>query len=136
MKQYKINIDLTNGDRVEAKSVGENQADALGRIIKQPQFVKFINESNSEIDKVEIIPIGEAAPISPEDYALQYDKENDRYIVADRKNLVMVTFAKGRYNDTAKVTDLNKNEITDALRMATILREIGEYVTQYHKELV
>ena len=133
MKRYKIEITLSNGDKVEAKSIGENQADALTRLKDSAQFIDFVGDNI--IDKVDIAYIEDVEPIDPDNYALQKVSEEE-YIVADRKNLVTVTFQKGMYNETSKARDLNTTPITDPMRMATILRGIGDYMAEHHPELL
>lgn len=134
MNKYQIIITLATGDRVEAKSVGDTEEEAIARLEAAEQFQDFIK--NTPIKDLQITLLGTAAPINPDNYILQESNERPGYyVVTDKVNNVVIIFAKGRFNDTAKITpifDLPR-EPMDA---ATILREIGEYLTIYHKEVL
>lgn len=59
----------------------------------------------------------------------------DWWCLTDTRNLVVIKFREKHFNDTQKVTLLNDIE-PDPLKLARILREMGEWLYENHKELV
>ena len=133
MKRYKIIIILENGDRVEAKSVGEDQIDALDRLIATEQYKNFVGDN--KVLSYDVTFLENADTVNPDNYAMQTSATRPGWwVVTDRKNNVVVQFEQGRFNETAKVTPLYDFP-KEPIGVATILREIGEYVALYHAEL-
>ena len=134
MNRYKILITLENGNRVDAKAIGENQADALERLIATEQFQQFA--AGSPIVKTDIRFSGKAVPVSPDNYLLQESKERSGWwVVTDTKNNIVIQFEEHRFNETAHITPLYDLP-REPVGTATLLREIGEYLALYHKELL
>lgn len=134
MNRYLITIILANGDRVEAKSVGESQEDAIKRLEETQQFTDFV--ADNEIVSIDISFLGEVKPVQPERYVLQKSRTRENaWVVTDTVNNVVVVFEEGRYNETARITPLYDFP-EEPVGTATILREIGEYLAEYHKELI
>ena len=134
MNQYSITIILSNGNKVESKSVGENQEEALDKLMKLDKFVEFVGDA--EIVKVDILPLGTVISVNPDNYILQESKEKqNHYVVTDKVNNVVVVFERGKYNETAKITPLYDFP-KEPIGIATILKDIGEYLALYHKEIV
>lgn len=134
MNRYSINIVLSDGDKIEAKSVGKSHEDAIERLQENEQFIEFVGDR--KISKVDISFLEKATPINPDDYILQ--KSNEVYnlwIVTDKRNNVVVKFTEKQYNDTAVVVPLYDTDKPTG-DIATIIREIGEYIALYHSELV
>lgn len=133
MKRYKIIIILENGDRVEAKSVGEDQIDALDRLIATEQYKNFVGDN--KVLSYDVTFLENADTVDPDNYVMQTSTTRPGWwVVTDRKNNVVVQFEQGRFNETAKVTPLYDFP-KEPIGVATILREIGEYVALYHAEL-
>jgi hypothetical protein len=63
------------------------------------------------------------------------DKEN-YYFVTDQDNEIVIEFQKGKFNETQKITELNNFNPNDFMKIARIMREIGEYLYQEHQELL
>lgn len=57
------------------------------------------------------------------------------WVLTDTKNMVVVTFIEHRFNDTQKVTMLNDITTPDALSLARIMREMGDYMRANHEEI-
>lgn len=134
MKTYKINIKLKNGNEIHSSVVARNQADAMRRLEKNPEFVDFIGDS--EISSVSIDPVP-IKPLDNERFAVTtIDNKPGWYVIADLDNLLRVEFKKGRYNETNSVSAIGQGKELTALQAATALREIGEYLYNNFKELV
>lgn len=134
MKRYKIEIKLTDGRNITANVVGRNKVDAIGRLEKTPQFVNFVGKS--EIDKIDIDPI----PIEPIDNrrfsVTTIDNKPGWYIVVDLDHMLKIEFKKGMYDETARIVPFDRGRQPEALEIATVLREAGEFLHQYFEELL
>lgn len=104
MKSFKIIVILNDGDQVVSNVAAENQAAAVDRLKNTPQFIEFVGIR--KIDKIEIAPASEYSPADPKDYVLQKSEKPGHWVVADKKNNLVVVFAEGRYSETAKITFL------------------------------
>lgn len=134
MKRYKIEIKLTDGRNITANVVGRNQADAIGRLEKTPQFLNYVGKS--EIDKIDIDPI----PIEPIDNrrfsVTTIDNKPGWYIVVDLDHMLKIEFKKGMYNETQRIVPFDRGRQPEALEIATVLREAGEFLHQFFEELL
>lgn len=134
MNRYSIIITLAGGDRVEAKSVGTTQDDALSRLMATEQFQTFV--AGREITNTEIAFLETVETVSPDNYVLQESTTREGwYVVTDKVNNVVIQFAKGRYNETAHITPLFDFP-KEPVGTATILREIGEFLATYHEDII
>lgn len=134
MKRYEVEISFVNGDRVQARTEARNKNDAIRRIKATKQFIEFQAQAGDIVTEyVEEIPI-ETIDNSRFVVTNVANKEG-WYVVADLENRIKVEFKKGHYNDMQKVSYFGKGEI-DALQSATALREIGEYMYEFFKELI
>lgn len=50
------------------------------------------------------------------------------YVLTDTKNLVVIKFKEHYYNETQKVSILDEQNFMNAQNIATVLREMGEYM--------
>lgn len=134
MKRYQINIELTNGDKLNARVVGRNQSDALRRMEQTDAFVDFIG--NHDIKTIDIKPIP-IEPIDNERFAVTtIDNKPGWYVVADLDNRIKVEFKKGMYNDTQRILPIGEGKPLTAQEQATALREIGEFMFDNFNELI
>ena len=134
MKRYSIVINLTNGDKVDAKVVGENQADAVSRLIctnKFKEFTKGTDVKNINISFIEDVK----NTIKKSNYVLQKSKDTGWWVVTDKINKIVVKFRQNEFNSTAFVTPLYDLP-EESVEVATILREIGEFLATYHKDII
>lgn len=58
------------------------------------------------------------------------------FLVTDQDNGIIIQFQKGKFNETQKITELNDLNPNDFMKIARIMREIGEYLQQNNKELL
>jgi len=134
MNRYLFTITLTDGRRVEARAIGETSRQALEALKANKQFRDCVGDSS--IDNVNGTFEGEVEPVAEDCCVLQESREKpDHYVVTHLATKIVVIFAKGGYNETARVVPL-KDEPGRPLEEATALREIGEFLALYHKDLL
>lgn len=72
-----------------------------------------------------------------ERFILQPSAEKPNYfLITDQDNGIIIEFQKGKFNETQKITELNDLNPNDFMKIARIMREIGEYIFQEHKHLI
>lgn len=134
MQQYHIRFFLTNKDSIDAKSVAGSLEDAVDNILATDQAKDFIGEN--DIDSIQLIGVEPAEPVSTERFILQKSKNPGYWVITDKQNNIVCKFLEHYYNSEHTLTDINDNPITDALTVATALREMGEYLSKKHSELI
>jgi transcriptional regulator with XRE-family HTH domain len=66
-------------------------------------------------------------------YLLQKSKRSGYFVVTDISHQVVCLFEAGNFNENQRFTFLNdNNNFSD---MATILRELGEWLFKYHRDI-
>lgn len=134
MNRYLFTITLTDGRRVEARAIGETSRQALKALKANRQFHDYIGDSS--IDSVNATFEDEVEPVAEDCCVLQESREKpNHYVVTHLATKIVVIFAKGGYNETARVVPL-KDEPGRPLEEATALREIGEFLALYHNDLL
>lgn len=136
MKKYNINITLTDGREVRSSVVARNQSDALARLQSTPQYIDFLAENDATIESVCIEPVEIKSIDNSRFYVTNIKNKEGWYVVADLENRIKVEFKKGHYNDMQKVETFKESKEPDALKIATALREIGEFMNNYFKDLI
>lgn len=63
---------------------------------------------------------------------------HNQWVLTDVENKVVLRFNRGEYNQKQKVTFLEDNPALNhtPLELARILREMGEWIYNNHKELI
>ena len=133
MKSYKVNIRLKNGDETHARVTARNKADALRRVLATPEYRSFA--ANSELDTYTIEPIAIQSVDNSRFVVTTIDNKQGWYVCADLDSRIRVEWKKGRYNDTNRATPIEGVE-PDPLKLATALREIGQFLFDNFNELV
>ena len=133
MKRFLVKITLSGGYQANIRVTAENADSAIRRIENQPEFLNFVGDR--EILKVEFeeIPI---VPISPDNYLLQPSATKGWWVVTDIRRNIVVKFHEGDFNNTQQNTILFDDATMNELEYATAMREIGEYMHQYHKDKI
>ena len=132
MKRYYIEITFTDGNVVQARTLGRNKNDALKRVKETDQYKSFAVSAIKSIN-IEAIPI---ASIDNERFAVtNITNKEGWYVVVDLDNRVKIEFKKGKFNETQQVQYYGK-ETPDPLTIATALREIGEFMQSKFSELI
>lgn len=135
MNQYKVRIILSNNEEVDAKVAANSEEQAVKRLVNTEQFKQFAG--NAKVKDVLITLLGEYKEVeNTARFVFGESKEKPNwFVVTDTTSMFVVRFEKGKYNETAVITPLNDN-IKSALEAATVLREIGEYLSKYHPEVL
>ena len=138
MARFKIDIVLTDGREINSTVTADNQAAALERLMSTPQFVDFVADSEQgeavSVENISISPVDEV-PIDPTRYKLQASDEAGWYVVTDTENLFIVRFQEHRYNETAQIKQIQDFPL-DAQKVATLLREVGEWLAEHHRDKI
>lgn len=132
--RYRIEITFVSGDRIEARVEARNKKDAMRRLMDAEAFKNFASQCGDVLTS-SIEQEGREESIDESRFVVTSMHGKDGwYVVADLENRIKVEFKKGHYNDMQKVTCFG--ECADALKEATALREIGEFMFNNFKELI
>lgn len=136
MNTYKVNIKLENGDEVQARSVGCTPDEAVNRILESQQFRDFKGQMKIESIHYDLEQGVDLLFLNPTRYDFQPSKEREGwYVVTDKKDLVVVIFEKGRFNETQRITRLD-DTLPDPLTATSGLKAIADYLRIYHSEVL
>lgn len=136
MNTYRVNIRLENGDEVKARSVGYTPQEAEKRVIESTQFQEFRNGLKIQSIYTKLEQATTTIQVNATRYDFQPSKEQEGwYVVTDKKDLVVVIFEKGRFNETQRITRLD-DTLPDPLTAASGLRAIADYLKVYHPEVL
>ena len=136
MNTYRIKIRLENGDEVNARSVGYTEQEAEKRVIESTQFQEFRNGLNIQSIHTELEQASTTIQVDATRYDFQPSKERDDwYVVTDKKDMVVVIFEKGKFNETHRITRLD-DTLPDPLTAASGLKAIADYLRIYHPEVL
>ena len=133
-----VRLDLNN---IEAAS----QDDAIGKIpaileradkLGHPLIEAIKADSPEPVPtKIDIKPVAAPLPVREGRFLLQCSADRKGWVVTDKDYGVVVTFRNHRFNATKKITFLNDIP-TDHLVTARILREMGDWLTEHHKDKI
>ena len=136
MNTYKVNIKLENGDEVQARSVGRTPDEAVNRVLESQQFKEFKGWMKIESIHYELEQAGTSVQVDATRYDFQPSKEReDWYVVTDKKDMVVVIFEKGKFNETQRITRLD-DTLPDPLTADSGLKAIADYLHIYHPEVL
>jgi len=147
MPYYLIQLTYTlqNGDEVRLdwnNIEAKDQADAIGKVPEllgraekwgHPMIEAVKADSPNPVPtKIDIKPVPAPPKVREGRFLLQGSEDRKGWVVTDLDYGVVVQFRNHRFNDTQKITFLN-DEPTDHLVRARILREIGDWLGEHHK---
>lgn len=136
MNTYRVNIRLENGDEVQARSVGRTPQEAVNQVLESQQFKEFKGWMKIESIHYELEQAGTSVQVDATRYDFQPSKEReDWYVVTDKKDMVVVIFEKGKFNETQRITRLD-DTLPDPLTAASGLKAIADYLRIYHPEVL
>ena len=136
MNTYKVNIKLENGDEVQARSVGRTPNEAVNRVLESQQFKDFKGWMKIESIQYELEQAGTLVQVDTTRYDFQPSKEREGwYVVTDKKDMVVVIFEKGKFNETQRITRLD-DTLPDPLTAASGLKAIADYLQIHHPEVL
>lgn len=136
MNTYRIKIRLENGDEIEARSVGNTPQEAEVKVLGNVEFRKFAGDLKIESMYTQLEQANTTIHVDATRYDFRPSQERDGwYVVTDKKDLVVVIFEKGRFNETHRITRLD-DTLPDSLTAASGLRAIADYLKVYHPEVL
>ena len=152
MPYFKISLtyDVAGGDEVTLEinnMEAKNQADALDKVPQlleridqlkgQPQIEAIKASSpNPEPKKIDIVPVPAPPPVREGRFLLQpSSKIKNGWVCTDLDYKVVVTFTEHQFNETRKITFL-EDAPSDYLERARVMREIGDWLSENHNELL
>lgn len=69
-------------------------------------------------------------------FLLQKGSHPHTWVATDKVNNIVVVFDEKDYNNSQKITMLNGDQVTDVMTVPRALREIGEWLYEYHKDII
>ena len=138
MKIYIITLTLSSGNKVNARIAAENYTDAMTRLMQSKDYLNFVE--NDEIKSMDFEIEKTVSPaVNPQNYKIE-KLLNHHWRCYHLKLGIYATWKQGYYNDSVIINYTKEyaarySEISP-LESATALREIGEYLFQYHKNLL
>lgn len=135
MNTYRVNI-IENGDEVQVRSVGYTHQEAEKRVIESTQFQEFRNGLKIQNIHTELEQATTTIQVDATRYDFRPSQEREGwYVVTDKKDMVVVIFEKGRFNETQRITRLD-DALPDPLAADSGLRSIADYLKVYHPEVL
>jgi hypothetical protein len=133
MRKFKITAVLPNGDEVRSNVVAVSAAAAVEKIKASSQFIEFLGDMSME--DVWFLDEGseEIKPIAIDACRLT-TFEGVGCAVEHIASGVIIGFEEGRFNATAEA--LNYPAMMTAEQIATIMREVGEWLYVFHKRKI
>ena len=133
MKRYIIKVKLPNLDEIHAKVVATSETAAINRVIESEEFKKFIGIT--PLSEIKFYCDGEEGvkPVQIDDCRLT-TFEGVGCAVEHVASGVIIGFEEGRFNATAEA--LNYPAMMTAEQIATIMREVGEWLYCFHKRKI
>lgn len=69
-------------------------------------------------------------------FVLQKGTQPGWWVLADTVNQVVLQFKEHDYNESQKITFLKGDKVPSVMYAPRILREMGDYMVENHKELL
>ena len=135
MKIYIITLTLSSGNKVNARIAAENYTDAMTRLMQSKDYLNFVE--NDEIGSMdfEIEKMLRPPAVNPKNYKIE-KLLNHHWRCTDIQHGICVVWKEGDYNDSVTTKYNADNCAESPIAVATAMREIGEYLFQYHKNLL
>lgn len=134
MNRYQLKFTLSNGNTAVVLVVAPDEKQAIARVKQTPEFIEFCDGAEI-VDVVSSYSIPVEA-LNPDDFILQKSSEDGWWVVTHKPRKIVVKFKEGSFNNVQQHTILFDNPPLDAIALAAVLREIGEYLYEYHKNLL
>lgn len=133
MKRYKFIIKLSDGNEIQAASVGNSRDEAVERLLALPQTTEFIGSAQV----IDAVLVGEEAvrPVPANRFVLQRATNPGWWVVGDPEGMFVIKFKEHDFNGTRKITYL-KDTPSGASAETRVLREIPEWLQLYHSEVL
>ena len=133
MKRYKFIIKLSDGNEIQATSVGNSRDEAVERLLALPQTMEFIGAAQV----IDVVLVSEEAvqPVPVDRFILQRASDPNWWVVGDPEGMFVIRFQEHDFNGTWKITYL-KDTLSGAAAEARVRREIPEWLQLYHPEVL
>ena len=69
-------------------------------------------------------------------FIIQPSEKKNHWVVTDQENKVVIVFENKKFNETQNVVNLEDMPVSEMLKLATINREIADWLVSYHREKV
>lgn len=133
MKRFLIKITLSGNYQANIRVAAEDGGAAIARVIQSPEFLSFLGDREILNIEFEEIPF---VAVNPDNYLLQPSATAGWWVVTDTRRNIVVKFKEGDFNASQQNTVLFDDAAVSELEYATAMREIAEYLQQYHKEII
>lgn len=133
LRRFEITFLLGNGDRIKCRVDAPDGDKAIKRIMAQPEFLASLGDAEIlETTFKEIQPL----ELDPKNYVLQPSKDRGWWVLTDKAHQIVCKFHEGQFNQSQTFTRLFDSTDLDELEFATIMRQFGDYLQTFHKELL
>lgn len=75
-------------------------------------------------------------PMEDAIYLLQQSDDKKGWVLTDKQSGYVIVFENKKFNDTQKITSLNKEDPNDFMTIARTLRKAGEWLFKYHSKKI
>lgn len=131
MRKYTVTIIFADGE-LNARVVARSKNEALTRVLNTTEAKQFIAKQDITTYDIELYSEDIKEAVDPKRYAFAPISERE-YLVSDKHSGVSIRYAKGDLVNAEIVW--NADELScDALKLATIMREFGDYLQKYHAD--
>lgn len=130
---YEIEVELSTGDRIQARVEANGNAEAMERLLANDYFIKFCAGASivkSSIRRVELARVDENR------FALV--ENGDEITAVDLDARFKVVFRRGNYNGNIiqRIGESPENATKTALDEATALRQLADWLIKYRPDLI
>ena len=134
IRRYHVVVTLTDGRVADSNVAALDEDEALDRLVGNDKFLAFLDGASVKDAKIEEVPY---VAVEKERFTLQKSNmKEDVWVCTDLQNMWVCTFEQGKFRETQHFTDLKDEGDTDALKVATIMREFGEWLSDNYGNLI
>lgn len=131
LKRFKLTVKLDNGDVINCAVTARDMQHAIDRLNSTPEFINFVGEN--KVVSVDGCEIGKET-VNPDNFVLQKSETDGFWVLTDLRTKIVCKFRQGCFEEQ-KNTLLFDGEF-DELTLATSMREMSDYMLQYHSDLI
>lgn len=127
---YVIMVTAEGGDMVKSRVDATTPLEALAKLAENRQFQIFISGRDIISTTITVEPPGSAGM-----YNLKPSARPGWWVLTDTVNNLVAIFERGRFDESAKIESLFDEPI-DALKLATAMRQMGDFLTKHHPDIL
>ena len=130
---YEIEIELSTGDRIQARVEANGNAEAMERLLTNEYFAKFRAGASITKSSIKRVQLPE-----PDENRFAVSEKGDEITAVDLDARFMVVFKRGNYNDNIiqRMGESPENATKTALDEATALRQLADWLIQNRPDLI